>query len=47
MTNWVSVAAELKRDEDNENTGPINTIFGEHMGLYDFLGDSAEARSRS
>ena len=46
MTNWISVAAELKCDEDNKHTGPINTVFGEHMGLYDFLGDFAEAQAQ-
>ena len=43
LTNWIAVGAELKRDEDNPRTDPMNEVFGAHMALYDFLGDSATA----
>ena len=41
MTNWIAVAAELKHDEDRNTSVGMNEVFGEHMGLYDFLGDIA------
>jgi len=44
-TNWVSAVAELKRDEGNRFTGPVNRVYGEHMGLYNFLGDVAAAHA--
>ena len=43
MTNWIAVAAELKYDEDRNTSVGMNQAFGEHMGLYDFLGDIAAA----
>ena len=43
MTNWIAVAAELKHDEDRDTSAGMNQAFGEHMGLYDFLGDIAAA----
>ena len=43
MTNWIAVAAELKHDEDRDTSVGMNKAFGEHMGLYDFLGDIAAA----
>ncbi|WP_019506191.1 hydrolase [Pleurocapsa sp. PCC 7319] len=43
MTNWIAVAAELKHDEDRKTSAGMNRAFGEHMGLYDFLGDIAAA----
>ena len=43
MTNWIAVAAELKHDEDRDTSAGMNKAFGEHMGLYDFLGDIAAA----
>jgi hypothetical protein len=39
MTNWVSVAAELKHDEDRSTSPVMNKAYSEHMELYDFLGD--------
>lgn len=44
-TNWISVVAELKRDEHNRYTQPVNDVFGAHMALYAFLGDTAAARA--
>lgn len=44
MTNWIAVAAELKHDEDKDTSAAMNQVFGEHMGLYDFLGDIAAAK---
>lgn len=44
MTNWVAVAAELKHDEDRPTTPAMNKAYGEHMGLYDFLGDIAAVK---
>ena len=44
MTNWIAVAAELKHDEDRETTPGMNQAFGQHMGLYDFLGDIAATK---
>ena len=41
VTNWIAVAAELKHDEERETSPAMNKAFGEHMGLYDFLGDIA------
>jgi hypothetical protein len=45
MTNWIAVAAELKHDEDRATTPAMNKAFGEHMGLYDFLGDIAAVKA--
>jgi nicotinamidase-related amidase len=45
MTNWIAVAAELKHDEDQVTTPAMNKAFGEHMGLYDFLGDIAAVKA--
>ena len=44
MTNWIAVAAELKHDEGRKTTPGMNQAFGQHMGLYDFLGDIAAAK---
>ncbi|MBD3887038.1 isochorismatase family protein [Phormidium tenue FACHB-886] len=44
VTNWIAVAAELKHDEDQSTTPAMNRTFGEHMGLYDFLGDITAAK---
>ena len=44
MTNWIAVAAELKSDENKDTSPKMNQAFGEHMGLYDFLGDIAAAK---
>ena len=41
VTNWIAMAAELKHDEERETSPAMNKAFGEHMGLYDFLGDIA------
>ena len=46
-TNWISVAAELKYSEDSPYTEGVNAVFGEHMKLYDFLGDAAAAQSQA
>ena len=43
-TNWIAVAAELKHDEDRPTTPGMNAIFGQHMALYNFLGDIAQSR---
>lgn len=45
-TNWISVAAELKYSEDMEHTDAVNKVFGEHMGLYDFLGNQMAAQQQ-
>ena len=45
-TNWISVVAELKYSEDTEYTDAVNKVFGEHMGLYDFLGDQMAAQQQ-
>jgi nicotinamidase-related amidase len=47
LTNWVAVAAELKHDEDRPTTPAMNKAYGEHMGLYDFLGDITAVKSQS
>lgn len=47
ITNWIAVAAELKHDEDRATTPAMNQAFGEHMGLYDFLGDIAAVKART
>lgn len=44
MTNWVAVAAELKHDEERSTTPAMNKVYGEHMGLYNFLGDIATVK---
>ncbi len=44
VTNWISVAAELKHDEDRPTTPAMNAVFGEHMDLYSFIGDIAQPR---
>ena len=46
-TNWISVVAELKYSEDTEYTDAVNKVFGEHMGLYDFLGDQMAAQQHA
>ncbi len=47
VTNWIAVAAELKHDEDRATTPAMNQAFGEHMGLYDFLGDIAAVKAHA
>ena len=46
-TNWIAVAAELKHDEEQKTTPAMNKAFGEHMGLYDFLGDIATVKAQT
>ena len=43
-TNWISVVAELKNSESEPWTQAVNeNVFGQHMALYSFLGDIAQA----
>lgn len=46
MTNWIAVAAELKQDEEQKTSPAMNEVFGERMGLYDFLTDIATAKTK-
>jgi len=47
VTNWIAVAAELKQDEEKPATPAMNQVFGERMGLYDFLSDIAAVKAGS
>lgn len=45
VTNWIAVAAELKHDEEQKTAPAMNQVFGERMGLYDFLSDIAAVKA--
>lgn len=40
-SNWIAIAAEIKHDEERPTTPAMNKVYGEHMALYDFLGNIA------
>lgn len=44
-TNWISVAAELKHDNEHAKSKDINALFGERLGFHSFLSDIKQAQS--
>ena len=45
MSNWIAIAAEIKHDENRPTTPAMNQVYGEHMALYDFMGNIAAAKA--
>ena len=45
MSNWIAIAAEIKHDENRPTTPAMNQVYGEHMALYDFMGNIAAAKT--